>query len=67
MYTADITMQEGPYDCHSSHLSPYEPREFKYTDDVKFWGVQINIFQAILDMQISIINLQISVLNGVFL
>ena len=49
-------MEEVPYNC--SHLSPSEPKESKYADDLKFWRVQTNSFQAILDMEIAIINLQ---------
>ena len=56
VYTADLTMEEVPNNC--SHPSPSEPRESKYADDVEFWRVQTNIFQAILDTQIAIINLQ---------
>ena len=56
MYTADLTIEEVPHNC--SHLSPSEPRESKYADDLKFWRVQTNSFQAMLDMQIAIINLQ---------
>ena len=54
VYTSDLTLEEVPYNC--SHLSPSEPTESKYADDVEFWRVQTNIFQAILDMQIAIIN-----------
>ena len=36
LYTTDLIMQEVPYDCHSSHLNPSEPRESKYADDVEF-------------------------------
>ena len=56
LFTADLTMEEVPYNC--SHLSPSEPRKSKYADDVEFWSVQINILQAIFDMQIAISNLQ---------
>ena len=55
-YTADLTMEQIPYNC--SHPSPSESRESKYADDVELWRVQTNIFQAILDTQIAIINLQ---------
>ena len=63
VYTADLTMEEVPNNC--SHPSPSEPRESKYADDVEFWRVQTNIFQAILDTQIVIS--KHGVLNGVFL
>ena len=49
-------MEEVPYNC--SHLNFSEPRESKYAADDEFWKVHTNIFQAILDMQIAIINLQ---------
>ena len=56
VYIPDLAMEQVPYNC--SHLSPSEPRESKYVDDFEFWRVQTNILQAILDMQIAIINLQ---------
>ena len=58
VYTADLTMEKVSYDCHMSHLSPYEPMESKYADDVEFWRKQTNILKAILDMQTVIIDLQ---------
>ena len=56
LFTADLTMEKVPY--NRSHLSPSESRKSKYADDVEFWRVQTNILQAILDMQIAIINIQ---------
>ena len=38
-YTAEITMEEVLYNCHSSDLRSSEPEEFKYDDDIEFWRV----------------------------
>ena len=38
-YTAEITMEDVLYDCHSSDLRPSEPEEFEYDDDIEFWRV----------------------------
>ena len=38
VYTADLAMEEVPYNCFN--LSPSKPRKTKYADDVEFWRVQ---------------------------
>ena len=56
LFTAYLTMEEVPYNRYN--LSPSESRKSKYADEVEFWRVQTNILQAILDMQIAIINIE---------
>ena len=57
VYTAEV-----PYNWHNSRVSSSESWESKYADNVEFWRVQTNIFQAIssIIIQIAIINLQTS-------
>ena len=57
VYTTEV-----PYNCHNSHVSSSELWKSKYADNVEFWRVQTNIFQAIssIIIQIAIINLQTS-------
>lgn len=50
VYTGDLTVEEVPNNCHS------EPRKSKYADNAEFWSVDTNIFQAALNILITIIN-----------
>ena len=56
VYTGDLTVEEVPNHYFNSLLSPSEPRKSKYADDAEFWRVDTNIFQAALNIQITIID-----------
>ena len=55
VYTSDLTLQE---EKPQSQVKLSKPQESKYADDVEFWRTHKNYYQLLINMQLTIVNLQ---------
>ena len=55
VYTSDLTLQE---EKPQSQVKLSKPQESKYADDVEFWRTHKNYYQLLINIQLTIVNLQ---------